>query len=81
MIRALSVATLLFTAALLPFSAALAADEEVEVYTDSLFGKNELGLSLHTNYVVSGEAGPEYAGGATARRITTSSRQTRAATA
>jgi hypothetical protein len=44
---------------------ALAADEEVEVYTGYQAAKGELDLSLHMNYVTAGEPGSEFSGGET----------------
>ncbi len=44
-------------------SAAHAADEEIEIYTDSVNAKHELGLDVHMNYVARGDAGADYAGG------------------
>ncbi len=43
-------------------TSASAADEEIEVYTDSLNAKHELGLDIHMNYVATGQPGIDYAG-------------------
>jgi hypothetical protein len=42
--------------------AAIAAPEEIQVYMNEMSQPGEFGLDVHTNYVVSGAPGPEYAG-------------------
>ncbi len=42
---------------------ALAADEEIQVYMDELDRPGQIGLDLHNNYVLTGDAGATYAGG------------------
>ena len=42
--------------------AALAAEEEIQVYLDDLSGVGQFGLDVHNNYVVSGSTAPEYPG-------------------
>jgi len=70
-LRALRACYLATAAAIIAFQApAHAADEEVEVYTGYQAAKGELDLSLHMNYVTSGEADGEFAGGeATTHRL------------
>jgi len=41
---------------------ALAADEEIQVYMDDMDRPGQFGLDLHNNYVLSGDAGLDYAG-------------------
>lgn len=40
-----------------------AADEEIQVYMDEIDPKGVIGLDLHINHVLSGDAGPDYPGG------------------
>ena len=41
---------------------ALAADEEIQVYMDELDRPGQVGLDLHNNFVISGDAGAGYPG-------------------
>ncbi len=41
---------------------ALAADEEIQVYMDEMNAPGHFGLDVHTNYVLSGDGTPDYAG-------------------
>lgn len=46
----------------LPFSRALAASEEIQVYMDEMDNPGDFGLDVHNNYVFSGNAVPSYPG-------------------
>jgi len=56
------VAFLTIAAGLLLAGPALAADEEIQVYMDDMDRPGQFGLDLHNNYVLSGDAGVDYAG-------------------
>ena len=53
---------LTLAAALALAGPALAADEEIQVYMDEMDRPGQFGLDLHNNYVLSGDAGVDYAG-------------------
>jgi hypothetical protein len=55
-------ASLLVISAALCNSAAMAAPEEIQVYLDDLVGTGNFGTDVHNNYVVSGDATPDYPG-------------------
>ena len=48
---------------LLSSGVARAADEEIQVYMNEINAPGQPGLDLHTNYVTSGDATPDYPGG------------------
>ncbi|HZU64222.1 MAG TPA: hypothetical protein VFF98_11100 [Novosphingobium sp.] len=54
---------LFFLAGLAPAAPALAAPEEIQVYTNEINDPGEIGLELHANTVPTGNAAPDHAGG------------------
>lgn len=53
----------------LPFSNAMAAAEEIQVYMDEMNNPGEFGLEIHNNYVFSGNSVPDYPGAQTPTHV------------